>query len=597
MTASGSNWPAPWGVRWRIWTGTGGTGEQMKKAVIYARYSSDIQKDRSIDDQVALCRQIAERHGYKIIEVFSDRAKSGASMFERDGLLALMQAAKKRGFDAVITESLSRLSRDMEDTPAIYKRLKFAEIAIVTSDGLATDVHVGVGGIVNSMFLKNLATSVKRGRDARVREGLIPGKPAYGYRLVPGKPGVREIDPAQAAIVCRIFEEYATGVSTRTICERLMAEDIPGPRGAKSWNHQKLITGGAFGGLLGNNLYIGKLIWNAHYQIKNPETGKRNNRRSTEPPIEVDVPHLRIIEQDLWDRAQAMREARRTAKVQGPRVYRFAEKSRMLVGLLRCATCSGRMMIGQSNMDGSPRVVCSAAARRINCNHTKSYCLKTVEQTVFEGIKHKLTNRNALIEMTRSYHDRYVERQKETRGELNAAQKQLNRVTVAIDRAVTAITDSDEPIKGLVDKIKALEIERAGLAEKVRLIEAEGNVVSLHPAAIDQFSAAMNELHKALTSDIDDLAYAPFRAAFYNVFERIVVHPTPKRTLPEVTPYARLSAIMGFEMFPKMRSTAEMLAEQGLAANGIVSPVGSQWCQDCNSGEAIIPLGRWRQAA
>src|SRR5882757_6036690 len=98
---------------------------KQKTAVVYARFSSDLQRDRSIDDQVSLCEQIARREGYKIVQVFNDRAKSGASMFERDGLLDLMAGAKKRSFDAVIAESLSRLSRDQEDMPAIFKRLRF----------------------------------------------------------------------------------------------------------------------------------------------------------------------------------------------------------------------------------------------------------------------------------------------------------------------------------------------------------------------------------------------------------------------------------------------------------------------------------------
>ncbi len=566
------------------------------KAAIYARYSSDLQKDRSIDDQIAQARQIAARHGCDVVEVFTDRAKSGASMFERDGLLALMNAAKRREFQAVITESLSRLSRDMEDTAAIYKRLKFNEIAIIDNNGEVSDVHIGVGGIVNSQFLKNLATSVKRGRDARVREGLIPGKAAYGYRLVSGQPGVREIDPAQAQIVRRIFAEYATGASTRTICERLMAERIMSPSKTLNWNHQNLIKGGAFGGLLGNKIYIGKLVWNAFYQIKNPENGKRNNRRSTEAPIEVDVPHLRIVDQDLWERVQKMRETRRTAKQEGPRVYRHTEKSRMMLGLLRCAECGGRMMVGQSNMDGSPRIVCTYAARRINCTHRKSYCLKTVADTVFDGIKHKLADRKTLIEMTRAYHGRYVERQKEIRTDRDAAQKELNRVTVQIDRIVTAISDSDAPVKMLVTKLNKLESERVSLTEKVRLIEAEGNVTALHPATIDTFSAAMEQMHKGLTSELDDAEYAPFRAAFYNVFERILVHPTPKRTMPSVTPYARLSAIMGFEMFPTMRSVDQMLGEQGVSASTVPSTTGSCTPQDRNS-DGIVALGRWRQAA
>src|SRR5881394_2940665 len=120
----------------------GTTVAKPKTAVIYARFSSDLQRDQSIDDQVTLCEQIAKREGDKVVQVFNDRAKSGASMFERDGLLSLMQAAKRRSFDAVISESLDRLSRDQEDLAGIFKRLKFGEIRLITNEGEATDIHV-----------------------------------------------------------------------------------------------------------------------------------------------------------------------------------------------------------------------------------------------------------------------------------------------------------------------------------------------------------------------------------------------------------------------------------------------------------------------
>jgi DNA invertase Pin-like site-specific DNA recombinase len=602
MTSSGSKWRGLLDALWRIEILIDFMEQaQMSKtktAAIYARYSSDVQKDRSIDDQIALCEQLAKRRGLKVGPIFTDRAKSAASMFERDGLLALMTAAKSKGFDFVIVETLSRLSRSQTDTPAIYERLKYKEIGIIDSNGDVTEVHVGVGGIVNSQFLKNLAQSVTRGRNARVREGLIPGRVAYGYQKVPGKPGVREINEDHAKIVRRIFDEYAAGFSTRTICERLMTERVISPSNTLDWNHQKLIGNGLKGGMLGNELYIGKLVWNNSYQIKNPETGKRQNRLAgKEDRIEVDVPHLRIISQKVWDAVQLQRKARRRGG-DGPRVHKAHEKSRMIMPLLKCGDCGGRMMIGQSNMDGSPRVVCSAGFKRINCTHTKSYCLKTIEGTVLDGIKEKLTNRKALIEMTRAHHARFAEREKIVRADRETAQKQLNRVTIQIDRIVAAISDSDEPVKALVSKLNALETERAGLTEKVRLIEAEGNVVTLHPAAIERFSHAMEDMHAALTrDDLDESEHAAFKAAFYNVIERIVVTRTPKRAMPIVAPYARLSAIMGFEMFPAMRSVPQMLAEQGVSANRISS--GSRSCggQNRNSGEGLVPLGQWQRAA
>ena len=69
---------------------------KLKPAVAYARFSSDLQNDKSIDDQIGLCEQIARREGYKIVKVYSDRAKSGADMFERDGLNAMMKAVKAK---------------------------------------------------------------------------------------------------------------------------------------------------------------------------------------------------------------------------------------------------------------------------------------------------------------------------------------------------------------------------------------------------------------------------------------------------------------------------------------------------------------------
>ena len=90
------------------------------RAALYARYSSAIQKDRSIEDQLALLRAFA-RHSnpITIVAEYIDRARSGTSLFGRDGLEKLMEAARKRAFNAVVVESLDRLSRDQEDMAGI----------------------------------------------------------------------------------------------------------------------------------------------------------------------------------------------------------------------------------------------------------------------------------------------------------------------------------------------------------------------------------------------------------------------------------------------------------------------------------------------
>jgi site-specific DNA recombinase len=84
------------------------------KAAIYVRFSSDKQSDRSIEDQVAICRAMCEREGLTVAAVYEDRAVSGASTANRMGWQRLMRDARAGKFDVVVAEALDRISRDQE---------------------------------------------------------------------------------------------------------------------------------------------------------------------------------------------------------------------------------------------------------------------------------------------------------------------------------------------------------------------------------------------------------------------------------------------------------------------------------------------------
>jgi site-specific DNA recombinase len=134
------------------------------KAGIYARFSSELQNDRSIDDQVVLCRQYAERNNLTVTTVYDDRARSGASVLGRDGLMRLMNAAREKAFDVIIVEALDRLSRDQEDLAGIWKRLQFLGVEIrAVHEGKADAIQVGVRGLVGALYLQDLAHKVRRG--------------------------------------------------------------------------------------------------------------------------------------------------------------------------------------------------------------------------------------------------------------------------------------------------------------------------------------------------------------------------------------------------------------------------------------------------
>ena len=238
------------------------------KAAIYARYSSDNQRDASIADQLRICREFAARQGWTAVQEFTDHPISGATLL-RSGFQGLMRDALNRRFDIVLAESLDRFSRDQEDTAGLFKRLTFAGVNIVTlAEGDITHLHIGFKGTMNALFLKDLAAKTHRGLRGRIEDGKSAGGLCYGHRVVKTlsagnvTTGEREVEPAQAQVVERIFRDFIAGVSPKQIAKNLNREGVPGPFGG-AWSPSTIYGNAKRGtGILNNELYIGRLIWN-----------------------------------------------------------------------------------------------------------------------------------------------------------------------------------------------------------------------------------------------------------------------------------------------------------------------------------------------
>ena len=194
-------------------------------AVIYARYSSDLQREASIEDQIRLCRKRIEHEGWEYLHAYTDRALSGASAL-RPAYQSLLEDARRGGqFDVVVAEALDRLSRDQEDVAGLFKRLRFAGVRLFTlAEGEITELHVGLKGTMNALFLKDLAQKVRRGLEGRVRQGRSGGGLCFGYDVVREHDargelirGGRKINQTEAAVVHRIFVEFAAGRSPRAL--------------------------------------------------------------------------------------------------------------------------------------------------------------------------------------------------------------------------------------------------------------------------------------------------------------------------------------------------------------------------------------------
>jgi len=286
------------------------------RAAIYARYSSDLQSETSIDDRVRLCRERVERDGMSVAEIFTDYAISGGSLSNRPDMLSLMEAARRGAFDVLIAEALDRISRDQEDVAGFFKRMVFADVTIVTlAEGEISELHVGLKGTMNALFLKDLAQKTRRGLRGRVEAGRSGGGKSYGYDILRTlRPdgaidtGKRRINQSDAKVVLRIFREYSLGVSPRELAKKLNREGVIGPSGS-SWGPSTINGNRSRGtGILNNELYIGRLVWNRQRYIRDPETGKRVSRRNPQSAwIVEEVPHLRILETTSGERPRPVR--------------------------------------------------------------------------------------------------------------------------------------------------------------------------------------------------------------------------------------------------------------------------------------------------
>src|ERR1700737_81415 len=201
----------------------------MPKVALYARYSTDNQSVVSIEDQFRICREHAGRERWQVVDTYHDAAISGASVILRPGVQSLLQDAQRGRFDIVLAEALDRVSRDQAAGATLFKHLRFAGVQIVTlAEGEISELHVGLKGTMNALFLKDLAMKTHRGLRGRVEKGKAGGGLCYGYRVVKnrdanGEPirGDREIVADEAEIVRRIFRAFAAGKSPKAIAVEL----------------------------------------------------------------------------------------------------------------------------------------------------------------------------------------------------------------------------------------------------------------------------------------------------------------------------------------------------------------------------------------
>jgi site-specific DNA recombinase len=472
------------------------------RAVIYARYSSENQREASIEDQVRTCKSRIETEGWVFVTTYADHAQSGASHL-RPGYQRLLADGRSGAYDVVVAEALDRLSRDQEHVAALFKQLSFAGVKIVTlAEGEVGALHVGLKGTMNALYLTDLRQKVRRGLEGRVRQGRSGGGLCYGYDVVReidarGEPvyGGRAINEAEAGVVRCIFDAFAAGKAPRTIARELNAQRVLGPRG-RPWS-ETTIRGHTLRrtGILHNELYVGRLVWNKQRYVKDPSTGKRLARINPEREwIIKSVPELRIVEDDLWHRVQGrlagIRGSDRVMKARAKKFWLNRRPQHLLTGLTTCGDCGAPLVAA-----GKDYLCCSAARRLGTCKNVKGIRRGVLEGLILNALKHNLMHPDLVAEFVKEFYAEINRQRRDAELLLGSKRRELGEIGRKLDGLIEAIAEGFRA-PGLQAKLDELEEHKTRLQSEIDGTPAD--TPRLHPNAAEIYRKRVGSLQDAL---------------------------------------------------------------------------------------------------
>ena len=335
-------------------------------AVIYARYSSDSQREESIEGQLRECREYAERNNMTIVGTYIDRALS-AKTADRPEFQHMIKDSAKELFEIVLVWKLDRFSRDRYDSAHYKHILKKNGVKVISAK---EHISEGPEGIILEAMLEGyaefysaeLSEKIHRGQKENALKGKNNGGGVpLGY-LLDKKAQKLVIDPMTAPLVVEVFEKYADGKSVRSIVEDFNV------RGLRTKKGQPFNIN-SFSSLLKNRKYIGEY-------------------RYQDVVIEGGVPA--IIPEDLFNRVQERMEKNRHAPAMAK-----AKEDYLLTTKLFCGKCE-RMMVGESGKSHTGAMhyyyKCSGAKRLKDCDK------KAVRKDWIERVVVRLTMQRVMDE-------------------------------------------------------------------------------------------------------------------------------------------------------------------------------------------------------
>lgn len=423
-------------------------------AVIYARYSSDQQREESIQAQVRACTDYANKSGMTIIKVYADEAKSGKTD-NREQFLKMIKDSSLGMFQIVLVHKLDRFARNRYDSAIYKKKLKENGAKLISVLEQLTDTPESIllesllEGL-NEYYSANLARETMKGMKENAYQCKFNGGRApLGYNIINGKYVINE---NEAAAVRRIFEIYADGGSYKDICDELNRKGLRTRYGhvfAKNSLHE----------ILTNQRYAGYYIYNQ---------AVKKSKRKLKPEseiIKVDGGIPQIVDREIFERVKKrMGNQKRNATNK-------AKENYLLSGLLFCGQC-GAAMVGNRKTRGDKVYAyyeCGGRKRKFDCT-AKSVSKDFIEIPVIKELECMMLNPMAIDGLVKIINKAVETKLKDYITQVSTIEKEFLTVKSQIDNIVDSIANGMfHP--SMKEKMDVLEARKAELGQA--LVEAD----------------------------------------------------------------------------------------------------------------------------
>ena len=434
----------------------------MERAVIYARYSSDRQREESIDAQVRACREYCQRKGYLVIKIYADEAQSGKSIAKRDQYKKMLADSQKDLFDVVVFHKIDRNSRNELDyyitkNQLISSGIKYEYAAQNIDTSPAGQMVEGILVAVAANYSRNLAEETKKGlRENALKALFNGGTPPLGYKIVNKR---YEIEPREAEAVRLIFKLYISGNGYAKISKALNAQGYRTKRG-QNFGKNSLHD------ILCNPRYYGTYIFNKTVRTA---SGKRNSHSVSDDVIEIENALPPIITKETFVRAQEKMKTNQRISARYNAKERYLLTGKIYCGLCGSSMCGNRTVIRDTvyNYYVCSRVERVAADR---CPQ-KQLPQHIVEDLVLNNIKQVFFNPAklpSLIKRAAGMSDRYLPKVEAEKASLlqqkQNAERKLNNLYSMVEDGIADEYDLKR-LKDIKDELKSINSKLSNLPD------------------------------------------------------------------------------------------------------------------------------------